>query len=66
MMAKLTMAHLTDVIKAASDVIKASEAVREGIATHAEKHEVALLERRKRADLAAREAEGVRRHGQTL
>lgn len=66
MMARLTMAYLTDVTKAATDMIRASEAVREGIATHAEKHEIALLERRKQADLATREAEGVRKHGQTL
>lgn len=60
-MANVPLIRLTDLQEAVRDVISAREAVRQGIADHAEKRRVAMQELRHEVERQAKISDGIKR-----
>lgn len=65
-MARPVVVRATDLKAAARSLIEAHAALREGIATHAEKHEAVLDARRKKITQDRKIAEGITRNAKQV
>lgn len=66
MMAISKTEPLVNLRKSAAKMISAHEAIREGIATHAQKHNAATDAKRRQAEQTLRIAEGTAKHNATI